>query len=86
MSGVLLGGCSVVGIRAATPQPRYRVIGHLGPVELRQYGPRLAAETTVRGSEIEARSKGFRRLAGYIFGANTNAGGAGSEIAMTAPV
>ena len=55
-------------------------------MELRRYGPRLAAETTVRGSETEARSKGFRRLAGYIFGANTNAGGASREIAMTAPV
>jgi hypothetical protein len=82
VSAVLLAGCSVVGIRSGTPEPGYRVIGAVGPVEIRQYAPQLAASVTVPGDEIAARSAGFRRLASYIFGANT----ADASIAMTAPV
>lgn len=78
---VASSGCSVVGIRT-TEEPSYQVVDHVGPVEIRRYGPRVAAETTVRGDELSARSEGFERLAGYIFGGNT----ARSSIAMTAPV
>ncbi len=85
-SSLLLGACTVFGVRSGTPQPGFTVIGRIGALELRQYGPRLAAETTVAGGEIDARSAGFRRLAAYIFGANTKAGGGSSTIAMTAPV
>lgn len=74
------------GIRSGTPQPTYTVTGHIGAVELRRYGPRLAADVTVPGAEVDARSAGFRALAGYIFGANTKAGGGGGTIEMTAPV
>jgi len=49
---------------------------------VRQYGPRVAAETAVPGGEMEARYAGFRRLADYIFGDNRSR----TEIAMTAPV
>ena len=58
------------------------MIANLGPVQIRQYGPRLAASAIVPGNEVAARSAGFRRLAGYIFGANTEA----ASISMTAPV
>jgi hypothetical protein len=85
-STLLLGGCTLFGIRSGTPQPPYTVVGRVGEVELRQYAPRLAAETTVPGGEIDARSAGFRKLAAYIFGANTKPGGGSAEIAMTAPV
>lgn len=85
-SSLLLGGCTVFGIRSGTPQPAYSVVGRIGAVELRRYGPRLAAETTVAGGEIDARSAGFRRLAAYIFGANTKSDDGSSKIAMTAPV
>ncbi len=54
----------------------------MGAVQIRQYGPRLAASVVVQGDEISARSAGFRRLAGYIFGANTQ----NQSIPMTAPV
>ena len=81
LSSVGLAACSVVGIRE-TEEPAFTVIGHAGPAELRHYGPRIAAETTVSADEIGARSAGFRRLAGYIFGGNTSK----AQIAMTAPV
>jgi hypothetical protein len=73
--------CSVVGIRSA-PEPPHKAVDLLGAVVIRQYGPRIAAETTVEGDETTARSVGFRRLANYIFGANH----ARAEIGMTAPV
>jgi len=77
-----LAGCSVVGIRSGTEEPKYRVIDTAGQVQIREYAPRLAASVTVPGDEISARSAGFRRLARFIFGANS----AESEISMTAPV
>jgi hypothetical protein len=86
ISSLVLGGCTVFGIRSGTPQPAYTVTGHIGALELRRYGPRLAADVTVPGSEIDARSAGFRTLAGYIFGANTKQGGGSGTIEMTAPV
>ncbi len=83
LSGVLLTACSVVGVRSGTEQARYDVVAHLADgVEVRRYAARLAAETTVEGTELAARSTGFRRVAGYIFGAN----GRHAGIAMTAPV
>jgi hypothetical protein len=77
LSALMLGACSVVGVRAGTPEPHYAVVSHVGPVEIRRYDARLAAETTVQSGPLAARSQGFERLAGYIFGRN---------IAMTAPV
>ena len=72
---------AVVGLRFGTEEPRYtseKVVG----LEIRSYGPRIAAETTVFGDEDKALSDGFRRLAGYIFGGNHG----NAKIAMTAPV
>ena len=82
LSSVALGACSVFGVRDGTEEPRFSVIDHVGAVEIRSYGPRIAAETAVDGDEISARSQGFRLLAGYIFGGNTSK----ASIAMTAPV
>ena len=81
VSGLLTAGCSVFGIRTEQ-EPAYTVERSIGAVEIRHYGPRVAAETLVDGGEMDARSTGFKRLAGYIFGAN----GAKQSIAMTAPV
>jgi hypothetical protein len=82
LSNLALGACSVFGIRSGTEEPRYTITEELGGVEIRDYGPRAAAETTVAAGEIEARSAGFRKLAHYIFGGNV----AHRSIAMTAPV
>jgi hypothetical protein len=83
VSGVALAACSVVGVRSGTEEPAFTVIQKVGPsLEIRRYDPRIAAETVVPGDEVAARSEGFRRLAGFIFGANH----AAATIAMTAPV
>lgn len=81
-SALALGACSVIGARSGTEQPAFAVVDRAGPVEIRRYEARLAAETEVAGPEEAARSAGFRRLAAYIFGANRPA----AKIAMTAPV
>jgi hypothetical protein len=73
---------SIVGVRRGTEEPLYLASKLTDRVELRRYGPRIAAETTVVGDENRARSIGFRRLASYIFGANHR----DETIAMTAPV
>ena len=75
-------GGSIVGIRAGTEQPNYTVEREIDGVEIRRYGPRIAAETSVASDEEAARNEGFRRLARYIFGGNS----ASDKIAMTAPV
>ncbi|WP_368416010.1 heme-binding protein [Falsiroseomonas sp.] len=77
-----LGACSVVGVRSGTEEPAFETLGTEAGLEIRRYGARLAAETTVEADEMGARSQGFSRLAGYIFGGNAGA----SRIAMTAPV
>ena len=75
-------GGSIVGIRSGTEEPSFTVERKLGDVEIRQYGPRIAAETTIDADEEASRNEGFRRLAGYIFGGNNSR----TKIAMTAPV
>jgi hypothetical protein len=81
--GKIIGGAgSVVGYRNGTKEPDYSAEKLTRTVEIRHYGARLAAETTVAAGETAARNTGFRRLASYIFGANH----ANEKIAMTAPV
>jgi hypothetical protein len=82
VSGLAVAACSVVGVRDGTEEPRYTVEQVTHGLEIRRYGPRIAAETTIAADEEAARNAGFRRLAGYIFGANQ----AQAKIAMTAPV
>ena len=77
-----VGAVTATPARAETEEPRFRIVDKIGEIEVREYGPRLAAEVDVQGNEEDARSNGFRPLADYIFGNNT----AKSKIAMTAPV
>lgn len=76
------GLLATVGIRVGTEEPHHLSTPLTARVQLRRYGPRIAAETTVDADEERARNIGFRRLAGYIFGANHRS----ESIAMTAPV
>jgi hypothetical protein len=66
----------------AYEEPKFQVIETLGAIEVREYAPTIVAEVEVEGDRSEAASKGFRALAGYIFGANKST----QKIAMTAPV
>jgi SOUL heme-binding protein len=75
---------SVFGIRSFYEQPPYAVVERLSDgIEIRSYGPRLAVETTVEGSDIHtAENEAFRLLLSYIAGANRGS----ARFAMTAPV
>lgn len=68
--------------RERVEEPAFTVLESPAGLEVRQYGQRIAAETTVTGRNEKARNDGFGRLAGYIFGGNTTR----TSIAMTAPV
>ena len=71
----------------AIEEPRFTQILKAGSFEVRQYAPMLVAETVVDGDMDEASSRGFRRIADFIFGNNQSAQTGGSaKIAMTAPV
>lgn len=63
-------------------QPDYKITMTDGALEIRAYGPMIAAEAEVKGERKAAISEGFRLIAAYIFGANTP----NAKIAMTAPV
>ena len=86
LSQVAEAGGTIVGIRNGTEEPPFtverRIVSADGSVEIRRYGSRIAAETTIDANEEAARNEGFRRLAGYIFGGNQGK----TKIAMTAPV
>jgi hypothetical protein len=84
VSGLVLAGEGVMAQAVEVEQPSFEVIGGVGPVEIRQYGPRLAAETDMGpGSGIEAEQEAaFMTLAAFIFGQNRQ----GPAVAMTAPV
>ena len=63
----LLAGCSVLGIRSGYEQPAYEVVEELeGGVEVRRYGTRLAAETTVEAADREAILGGLDALEAEI--------------------
>jgi hypothetical protein len=79
---IIDGAGTVVGYRHGTKEPDYSAERLTRTVEIRRYGARIAAETTVAADEAGARNTGFRRLARYIFGANH----AHEKIVMTAPV
>lgn len=66
----------------AVEEPGFAVALHQGAFEIREYPATVVAEVTVTGDQRGAAGKGFRLLAGYIFGGNTRH----QSIAMTAPV
>lgn len=72
----------VVGYRHGIEEPAHTTEKLTKDVEIRHYGDRIAAQTTVSADEESARNVGFRRLAGYIFGGNNDR----EKVAMTAPV
>ena len=71
-----------LGLLMAIETPTYRLIKKMGNVEIREYDPMIIAKTLIKESYNPALSKGFRRIANYIFGGNSTS----ESIAMTAPV
>lgn len=73
----------LLGARAmATEKPDYRVVMTEGKFEIREYPSMLLAEVKVTGDRRQAANRGFRKLAGFIFGDNQP----NAKIAMTSPV
>ena len=75
----------------AIEEPRFELLAREGDFELRQYAPTIVAEVTVGGDLDTASNRGFRLVAGYIFGGNravsaVSAAPTSEKIAMTAPV
>lgn len=66
----------------AIEEPAFKSVLREGAFEVRDYAAVVVAEVTVSGDQKEAANKGFRLLAGYIFGGNKRR----QSIAMTAPV
>ena len=66
----------------AVEEPAFQIVVREGRFEIRDYPALVVAEVAVSGGQKEAANKGFRLLAGYIFGGNRG----GRSIAMTAPV
>ena len=60
----------------------YIVSKQIENIEFRSYEQKLIAEVEVDGTRNEAANKGFRILAGYIFGKNISQ----EKLAMTSPV
>lgn len=79
---------AVVRALAAGPGDRRRFrLGFGQAAEVRRYAPMLVAEVEVEGTMRETSAQGFRKIARFIFGANTAAsGGASQAVAMTSPV
>lgn len=86
-----LGVVGAVAVTLASPaaragrrveEPSYVVEASFGDFEVREYAPRIVAETVVRARPGEAGNRAFRILADYIFGNNTDR----TSIDMTAPV
>ena len=66
-----------------TEQHKYQVIKTYDNVEIRKYEPAIFTSVKMRSKTYEESSgKGFRVLAGYIFGGNRS----NESIAMTSPV
>ena len=82
IAALLLTLTLVGGPAVAIEQPKYQVEAKAERFELRRYAPYVVAEVEVSGDQGQAVSQGFRKLAGYIFGANAGS----AKIAMTAPV
>ena len=51
-------GGTIVGIRSGTEEPDFTVERKIGNVEIRRYGPRIAAETAIAADEEAARNEG----------------------------
>jgi len=90
---ILLGILGLAALLAAradasskVEEPKFKVLEDHDHIQIREYEPMVLAEVELTGSERDVLERGFRILAGYIFGKNVPASGRPEKIAMTAPV
>ena len=81
-AGLLLLCAALLGCAVPVEEPPSTTVLKDGDFELRDYGAMTVAEVRVSGGQWGAANRGFRVLAGFIFGAN----GRQDKIEMTAPV
>ena len=98
LTAVALASLGLGGDSVPYETPEYEIVERIDSVEIREYAPYLAAETTVDVNLEKAGNQGFPVLAKYIFGGNrstkknamtspvTQKSSGGEKIAMTAPV
>ena len=99
LTSIVSAFVAIFGINMQTEQPKYVMLERIsGAIEIREYQPRVAAETTIDTTKaVDARREAFGLVAGYIFGANktkekvamtspVEISSSGTKIAMTAPV
>jgi hypothetical protein len=79
---VVVAGAAAGPLMSRVEQPEYKIEAFDGSIEIRSYGPMIAAEAVVEGERKAAINEGFRLIAAYIFGANKP----NTKIAMTTPV
>ena len=89
--GLVFLTLGVVPVASAIEEPAFKSLLKEGDYEVRQYAPTVVAEVVVGGDLDTASSRGFRLVAGYIFGGNRAVSAVSAEpgserIAMTAPV
>ena len=87
MRGAIVALAVMMGAAMAQAQtykgsetPAYSVDLSDGAIEVRAYASHIMAEVTVSGDRSGAINRGFRLLAGYIFGGNETK----AKVAMTA--
>lgn len=83
---LLISTLLLSGHAMAIEEPAFSLELQAGDFEVRNYEQMIVAETKVSGDMDKASSKGFRNLAGYIFGDNKDNQGSKEKISMTAPV
>jgi hypothetical protein len=79
---VVIAAAAAGPIMSRVEQPEYQTVASEGPIETRSYGPMIVAGAVVQGERKAAINEGFRLIAAYIFGDNTQR----TKIDMTAPV
>ena len=73
---------ATIGLIMAIEKPTFKLLEKKGNIEIRVYDPMVVAKTIIEENYDSALSKGFRRIASYIFGGNDKE----MSISMTAPV
>lgn len=79
---IIIAAVAAGPIMSRVEQPEYTITASDGSFEIRSYGPQIVAEVVVEGERKAAINQGFRLIADYIFGGNTQH----VKIDMTSPV